>query len=145
MKKQKSSWKNLNRSCWTHKRVSLYIYFLLQLNSSFYKSIFLDYESLQNQLNLLIIQNNEEISKFDEIMKTKETETNRLEAVIKEKEQTIANLEERVRKIAMSKQKTVRMNIVESDKTAEEQAKENQEVVQSFFIRLSKFWYEKIN
>lgn len=72
-------------------------------------------------------------------MKAKETETNRLEAVIKEKEQTIANLEEKVRKIAMSKQKTVRMNIVESDKTAEEQAKENQEVVQSFFIRLAKF------
>lgn len=119
----------------------LYITNLLTLHVPI--RIYIDYESLQNQLNLLIKYNNEEINKFSEIINTKDVEAKRLEEEIKQKDKVIAALEERVRKMTTSKQNTVRRTIVESGKTTEAQAKEDQRIVQGFFIQLAKFCFEK--
>ena len=77
------------------------------------------------------------------LLKKKEEEAKKLEQLLKEKELMISSLEARFRKITMEKQKSVKIVTDDPNKSKEEQAKEDHEVVQEFFLRLSKFLFQK--
>ena len=82
-------------------------------------------------------------NKFEELIKEKEEEAKKLEQLLKEKELMISSHEARFRKITMEKQKSVKIVTDDPNKSKEEQAKEDHEVVQEFFLRLSKFLFQK--